>query len=74
MRINNKLKLNKFVHVNIPTNKEYFSRVGLSSLGPVSQYSGDDIVPRNTRFVDTLDMLDRYDKYMQNKANESKSE
>lgn len=68
------MKLNKFVHVNIPTNREYFARVGLSSVGSPAQYSGDEPVPLNGRLVDTLDMLDRYDKYMQDKVNDSKSE
>lgn len=42
MFIPDKLKLNKFKLVHIPSNKEYFGRVGLQSAGTSAQYTGDD--------------------------------
>lgn len=42
MYIPEAFKLNKFKDVKIPSNKDYFGRVGLQSVGDPSQYTGDE--------------------------------
>ena len=41
MYVPKELKLNDFVDVKIPSNKDYFARLGKQQLG-VEQYTGDD--------------------------------
>lgn len=48
-----KLKLNKFQHVAIPKNRDYFSRYGFVS-SPASQYSGDDINKMSSNKIDDM--------------------
>lgn len=48
-----KMKINRFVAVKIPRNCEYVRRFGKQT--PMdSQYSGDNVVPRNGNKVDML--------------------
>lgn len=50
-----KLKLNKFVHVEIPSNKDFFSRLaGARPIAPASAYSGDESVPNSMNKTDQL--------------------
>lgn len=44
MFVPEKLKLNKFRHVQIPENRDYFSRYGFLQ-SPSSSYGGDDDLP-----------------------------
>lgn len=44
MYIPEKLKVNKFADVRIPSNKDYFRRVGTQAL-PEGQYTGDELSP-----------------------------
>lgn len=65
MFVPDKLKLNKFQHVRIPSNKEYFSRVGLSGLGASNQYTGDEFAPPSQSKIDQILETDReYQKYL----------
>lgn len=41
MYVPEKLKVNKFVDVQIPSNKDYFARLGRQAL-PDGQYTGDE--------------------------------
>lgn len=43
MFIPEKLKLNKFKDVKIPSNKDFFARVGLGSVGTPGSYTGDEL-------------------------------
>lgn len=74
MFVPDKLKLNKFVHVRIPSNKEYFGRVGLSSPGTSNQYTGDELAPMGKSKIDTLADMDAYDRLMQSKELENKND
>lgn len=53
MRINKKLKLNKFKYVRIPSNAEYFGRFGTSLVGK-PQYTGDETIPFAERKIDSI--------------------
>lgn len=53
MYIPEKMKVNKFVDVAIPSNKSFFARLGLVS--PESlKYSGDDLVPDQMSKTDSI--------------------
>lgn len=64
MYIKDELKINKFQLVRIPSNKEYFGRVGLSSIGTGDQYTGDEMMPQQVSKIDNLAYMDAYDKMM----------
>lgn len=54
-----KLKLNKFKQVQIPSNKDYFGRLGTSPV-PSSQYTGEDnLAPFPQRKTDELASTER---------------
>lgn len=74
MLVPDKLKLNKFVHVRIPSNKEYFARVGLSSAGLSTQYTGDEIADTGKSKIDSIADMDAYDRLMQSKELENNHE
>lgn len=74
MFVPDKLKLNKFVHVRIPSNKEYFARVGLSSTGLSTQYTGDEIADTGKTKIDSIADMDAYDRLMQSKELENKND
>ena len=54
-----KLKLNKFIDVNIPSNKSYFSRLGEVKPLPDS-FTGDEIAIMNQ---DKIQQIEDYQKY-----------
>lgn len=67
MFVPDKLKLNRFKLVKIPSNKDYFGRVGLQSAGTASQYTGDEpaILPQNK--IDQIAQADaEYNQYLKN--------
>lgn len=67
MLIPEKLKLNKFKLVKIPSNKDYFGRVGLQGVGTPSQYSGDDLASPQQSKLDQIIEADReYQQYLKN--------
>lgn len=74
MFVPDKLKLNKFVHVRIPSNKEYFARVGLSSTGLSNQYTGDELADTGKTKIDSIADMDAYDRFMQSKELENKND
>lgn len=50
-----KLKLNKFVHVEIPKNSDFFYRLaGARPVAPAGAFTGDDIVPNGMNKIDEL--------------------
>lgn len=69
MYVPEKLKLNKFRQVNIPTLKQYFSRYGFLNV-PNSSYSGDNVLPsgRKTDVLSAIDKMDRYHQYQESIA------
>lgn len=72
MVIPEKLQLNKFKLVNIPSNKDYFGRVGLTSAGTPNLYSGDEFSRPEQSKVDQILEADReYSKYLQSESAQS---
>lgn len=60
MFIVEKLKLNKFVHVEIPKNSDFFSRLaGARPVAPAGSYTGDDVVPNQLNKIDELIEADK---------------
>lgn len=53
-----KLKLNKFVHVEIPKKSEFYARLaGVQPSIPSSMYSGDELIPKGNK-TDILAQMD----------------
>lgn len=77
MNIPEKLKLNRFKVVNLPSNKDLFSRFGKKSM-PENLYTGDDMAPQASRKIDQIADYDAYDRMMQqeelNKQNGSEED
>lgn len=72
MFIPEKMKLNKFQLVNIPSNRDYLKRFGLSSgVGPQSSYSGDEAIHHSMNKLDSLADFEAYDKMMQSREDSS---
>lgn len=69
MYIPEKMKINKFVAVDLPSAKSMFARVG-EVVAPEKDFSGDDIVPDQMRKVDSLA---DYEAYAEMMANEESS-
>ena len=63
MIINERLKTNKFVDVNIPSPRAYFQRLGAGSIDLV-EYSGDEMIKQGNK-VDNLALMEDYDKLKQ---------
>lgn len=59
--INEKLKLNAFKDVRIPSNAEYFARYGFA-VSPDSQYSGDEASPMPKNKTELFALMDEYDR------------
>lgn len=53
MYVPDELKVNKFVDVQIPSNKDYFARLGKQTLGE-SQYTGDDAAVMPSSKIDAV--------------------
>lgn len=65
MLIPEKLKLNKFKLVKIPSNKDYFGRVGLQSPGTPSQYTGDKMgTPAQSKIDQILEADREYNQFL----------
>lgn len=72
MYIPEKMKINKFEEVAIPSNKSFFSRLGF--VAPESlKYSGDEVVPEPLSKSDSFDDFQRYAE-MKAKEESEKSE
>lgn len=72
MLVPEKLKLNKFKLVKIPSNKDYFARVGLQSAGTPSQYTGDEMAVLDQSKIDQIRAADaEYAKYLNQEVNKS---
>lgn len=65
MFVPEKLKLNKFVLANIPSNKNLFARLGFLSAGTSGQYSGDDTLPLGQTKIDTFADMEELDRQRQ---------
>lgn len=76
MNIPEKLKLNRFKVVNLPSNKDLFARFGNRSVGE-NLYTGDEPAAVGSRKIDQIADYDAYDAMMQReelaKANEQDS-
>lgn len=59
-----KLKVNKFKMVRIPSNKEYFARLGSLEVSD-KLYTGDEPAPMPQNKVDTLALMDELDRQRQ---------
>lgn len=71
MLIPEKLKLNKFKLVKIPSNKDYFGRVGLQSAGTPSQYTGDEMATPTQSKIDQILEADReYNHFLRDSESE----
>lgn len=69
MFVPEKLKLNKFKLVKIPSNRDYFGRVGLSSPGTASQYTGDDMaLPPQSKIDQILEADKEYSDYLRSNS------
>jgi len=74
MYVPEKLKLNKFQAVQLPTNRQIFSRFGLFT-NPGTQYSGDERLPLHENKADMFsrfDAEDMYRKYSESRQNDNK--
>lgn len=63
------LKVNKFTDVRIPSNKDYFSRLGRQSV-PEGQYTGDELAEFATDKVSSISAEEQrlYDEMRQAEA------
>ena len=68
MFVPEKLKLNRFVDVNIPDNRSYFTRFG-KSVVPTGSYTGDDSAPMPKNKVDTFVDMEEFDRVRQLEEN-----
>lgn len=73
MYVPESLKVNKFVDVKIPSNKDYFARLGKQSL-PEGYYTGDEAAPVPTDKVSQITAEEQrlYDEMRQAEANAGK--
>lgn len=70
MFIPEKMKVNKFQDVAIPSNKSFFARLG--NVDPdILKYSGDEVVPEQLNKVDSLVDYELYAEVMAKKESES---
>lgn len=69
MFIPEELKLNKFVNVPIPENRDYFARFGTTKVAQDSAYTGDQNAPLPKSKIDSLADMDAYDRMMQEEEN-----
>lgn len=63
MYVNEKLKLNKFRKVQIPENRDYFSRYGFLN-SPESSYSGEESAPGSLTKIEEIELGEKYAKMM----------
>lgn len=73
MYVTEKMKLNRFKDVRIPSNSDYFSRSGGAVLPP-SQYTGDDVAVMPQSKVQSIVDMEAYDRMKQNEENSKQSE
>lgn len=65
MYVPDELKLNRFVNVPIPENRDYFARFGTSKVAQDAAYTGDSDAPLPKSKIDAISDMDRYDRMMQ---------
>lgn len=72
MFVPDELKINKFSDVKIPSNKDYFQRVGVQAL-PEGQYTGDELAPMATDKVSSIAYEEQrlFDEMRANEAGEN---
>lgn len=70
MYVPEKLKLNKFVLANIPSNKNLFARLGFLSAGSAGQYTGDNVLPMAQTKIDTFADMEELDRQRQKEESE----
>lgn len=64
MIINDKLKLNRFKDVRVPSPRELFQRFGYARNG-VCSYSNGEMISMPSRKIDSLNRADAFDRAMQ---------
>lgn len=69
MYIPEKMKVNRFEDVAIPSNKSFFARLGQVSPDSL-KYSGDEVIPESMRKNDSIDDYARYAELMAKEASE----
>lgn len=69
------MKINKFVDVRIPSNKDYFARLGRQSL-PEGQYTGDQPAPMPSDKVESISAEEQrlFDEMRQNEIDSGQSD
>lgn len=63
-------KANKFIDVAIPTNKQYFSRLG-EITSPSTQFTGEEVAKMNQ---DKISQIEDYAKYAEEMSNINQEE
>lgn len=66
MYIPEKMKVNKFVDVAIPSNKSFFSRLGEVKVDP-SSYTGDEVAPEMMSKTQSIEDYRQYAEEMSKK-------
>lgn len=64
MRVVDKLKLNKFRDVAIPTPRDLFARYGVA-IPRNTTYSGDEMAINGMSKIDSISSAELYDRYKQ---------
>lgn len=60
------LRNNAFKDVKIPSNKDFFARVGLGSVGVANNYTGDEMAMPNQSKIDQILEADKeYARFLQ---------
>lgn len=71
MLVPNGLRNNAFKDVKIPSNKDFFARVGLGSAGVAANYTGDELAKPNQSKIDQILEADReYARFLQSEKND----
>lgn len=59
MFIPEKMKLNRFKDVSLPSARDYFKLTGFQAT-PQSAYTGDELAPRQMNKVESIEDFERY--------------
>ena len=70
---NDKMDINKFVDVAIPSKSHYLQRFGFTS-APASSYTGDEFAPMPKDKIASIADMEAYDAMMQQQENANADE
>lgn len=68
-----KMDINKFVDVAVPSKSHYLQRFGFTS-APASMYTGNEFAPLPKDKIASIADMEAYDAMMQNEENNSSNE